>query len=211
MTARNPKSGITLLETLIALAVMSMLAVLLTSGLGFGIRALDRSSAMSAAIEEAAGRRQLRIWLEHALLSGVPLDERPLFVGSRDRLTFLAEVSDPRLWAGAAVEVSLGTEGPEVRGVGVSADRSSQAEVGVRIAHPETDLAFSYWGQILPDPYQRWHDTWPANAGLPLLVRISFGDEPGALPPMSVRPAKALLQSEMSLSSLVPPALPSRP
>ncbi|WP_395541054.1 type II secretion system protein J [Neotabrizicola sp. sgz301269] len=211
MIRRSTKAGITLFETLIALAIMSMLAILLTSGLGFGIRYLDRSTSLSAAVDQALARRALRDWLEHALLAPVPLDNRPLFIGSATELRFLAEATDLRFWPGAAVDVRLGQDSARLYTNGISADQSTEIEVMVDLAAPDARLSFEYWGQRRSDQDARWGKDWPEGAGLPQLVRITFGSASGDLPPMVVRPGKAFFQIEMSLSSLVPPALPSRP
>lgn len=68
---RNPKSGVTLLETLIGLLVMAMISALIASGFGTTTRHFGRNEQASARVDQALARRDLRIWLEHALPSPV--------------------------------------------------------------------------------------------------------------------------------------------
>ena len=208
MTNRNSRSGLTLLETLIALAIMSMLAAMLSSGLNFGILMLDRSENLSGQVAHAVDRATLRDWIEHTLPAPMPTDNRQLFQGTATTLTFLADLagSDPRIPAHAPAlitfEPKTGTF--TASGAGGPAERAELV-----IAAPGTRIQFEYWGRITSGQPPLWHQDWPASAGVPVLIRITFAD--GALPPLVVRAGKAFIQSEMSLSSLVPPALPSRP
>ncbi len=208
---RNPKSGVTLLETLIGLLVMAMVAGLISAGFGTTTRFWDRSRQASDRAEQALARRDLRFWLEHALVSPVPGDPRPLLEGTSDRLTFQRFPTGGQFWEGSAAEVSVRDPwAPPQTAVGPGAvsreDRHASA-----LAAEDTALRFSYWGQRTATEPAGWHAAWPPEAGLPGLIRIDFVGAGQVPPPMIVRPAKAWLQSEMSLSSLVPPALPSRP
>ncbi|MCU0828299.1 MAG: prepilin-type N-terminal cleavage/methylation domain-containing protein [Tabrizicola sp.] len=208
---RNPKSGVTLLETMVGLLVMAMVAGLIASGFGTTARFFGRNEQASARVDQAIARRDLRIWLEHALPSAVPGDDRAVFAGSSGELVFLAVPPGGVFWPGSATEVVL--NGPEASALatGLTPTQDSNRQVALDLSPTGTRLSLRYWGQVSPDEPARWHDSWPATAGLPDLVRIAFEGADMAPPPMIVRPAKAWTHSEMSLSSLVPPALPSRP
>jgi hypothetical protein len=211
MRFRNPRSGVSLLETLIALLVMAMVAALLSAGFGSGARYLTRSQASSLLVEQAVARHELRIWLEYALEGPVPDDDRTIWTGTSDNLAFLTVPQDGFFWPGKATQVLLAAADPTVRAVGVAPTRMSEQERVLRLATEGVRLRFRYWGKPSSEELPNWQDSWSADAGLPGLVRITFEGD-GPLPaPMVVRPAKAWRQSEMSLSSLVPPALPSRP
>lgn len=211
MRFRNPRSGVSLLETLIALLVMAMVAALLSAGFGSGARYLTRSQASSLLVEQAVARHELRIWLEYALEGPVPDDDRTIWTGTSDNLAFLTVPQDGFFWPGKATQVLLAAADPTARAVGVAPARMSEQERVLRLAPEGVRLRFRYWGKPSSEELPNWQDSWSADAGLPGLVRITFEGD-GALPaPMVVRPAKAWRQSEMSLSSLVPPALPSRP
>jgi type II secretory pathway pseudopilin PulG len=210
MTKRNPKAGVTLLETLVGLLVMAMVAALLSAGFGSSIRMLNRGEATSELVDQALARRDLRRWLEHALETPVPGDNRPVLSGTATELSFLAIPPDGLFWLGTATAISLG---PSVvaKAQGTGANQRDELQVTLALAPEGSSLEFRYWGRSAPDLRPEWHDTWASEQGLPDLIRITFKGE-GPLPPlMAIRPAKTWRQSEMSLSSLVPPALPSRP
>ena len=57
--ARHPTAGVSLLEVLVALAVMAFLAVIASSLLTFSGRTLERVSAKSEIAEVALGRNEL--------------------------------------------------------------------------------------------------------------------------------------------------------
>jgi type II secretory pathway pseudopilin PulG len=210
MTARNPRAGVTLLETLVGLLVMAMVAVLLSSAFGTNLRLLSRSQASAALVDQALARRDFRIWLEHALESPVPNVPRPILSGTSTELRFLSVPPGGQFWPGIATEVSFGPEATAI-GTGTTPDKATEIGLALALAPPGTLVALEYWGRATPDNSPEWRNQWDPDHGIPDLVRIAFlGD--GLLPaPMVIRPAKAWRQSEMSLSSLVPPALPSRP
>lgn len=211
MTARDPRAGVTLLETLVALLIMAMVAAILSSGFSASIRNLNRSAGVSTAVDHALARHDLRRWLENASPTSVPSDTRPQLQGTAKELTFLAVPPMPDFWPGAAVEVTLGGEAPTVRLRGIGPDGKTARDATLTLAPPGVRLSFSFWGRRSAEAAPGWHDDWPSGIGLPDLVKLTFTGTSRPLPPMVIRPAKALLQIEMSLSSLVPPVLPSRP
>ncbi|CAN1484779.1 Prokaryotic N-terminal methylation site [Paracoccaceae bacterium] len=210
MTPRNPRSGVTLMETMVALLVMAMVAMLLSSGLGGTARSFNRSGDVSVAIDHALARRELRQWIEHALISPAPGDARAIFQGSQTEFAFLTVPPSATFWSGTATLVGLSTT-PQISALGLSIDARAELTSSLMVAPLETRLSFQYWGNRSADEEPDWHADWHATAALPDLVRIDFAGLNNPLPPMVVRPGKVWLQSEMSLSSLVPPALPSRP
>lgn len=210
MTTRNPRAGVTLLETLIGLLVMAMVAALLSAAFGTNMRLLNRSQLSSAYVDQALARRDFRIWLEHALEYPVPNDTKSLIFGTATELRFLSVPPEGQFWPGIATEVTLG---PEARatGTGTATDQSEEIDIKLALAPPGTLIKLTYWGRATADQAPDWHESWTPDQGLPELIRIEFIGKGLLPPPMSIRPAKAWRQSEMSLSSLVPPALPSRP
>jgi type II secretory pathway pseudopilin PulG len=211
MTQRDFRAGITLLETLISLAIMGMIAAVLTSGLGGTVRTLDRSAGVSQAVEYAIARRDFRTWLESALMLPAPNDTRPLFEGTPNSVRFLALPPGTNFWLGQAVAIEVGGEGPSATASGLLPETREAGETVIQLAAEETQMSFQYWGLKTAGQRPRWHNDWPNGLGPPDLVKITFSNGSAALPPMTFRPAKTARQSEMSLSSLLPPALPSRP
>lgn len=210
MTVRNPRAGVTLLETLVGLLVMAMVAALLSAAFGTNIRLLTRSQVTAGLVDQALARRDVRIWLEHALESPAPDDPRPLLSGSSTTLRFLSVPPGDLFWAGTATAVSLGPDAVAT-GRGFDAKRTTENVLALSLAPSDTAIELKYWGRSAPDRPPSWHETWDPAQGLPDLIRIRFVGKGPLPPPMAIRPAKAWRQSEMSLSSLVPPALPSLP
>lgn len=210
MTGRNPRSGVALFEMLIGLLVMSMVAALLSAAFGTNIRLLNRSAISSELVDQALARRELRIWIEHALEGPVPNDPRPIILGSPTELKILTVPSIGPFWPGFATEVSIGPNAVAV-GSGLQVDRVTQTKLSLDLAPDYTTVQFSYWGRSAPDSLPDWSSTWTPEQGLPDLIKITFIGSRSLPAPIAIRPAKAWHQSEMSLSSLVPPALPSRP
>ena len=210
MNVRNPQSGVTLLETMVALLIMAMVAMLLSSALGGTARTFNRGGGVSVSIDQALARRELRQWVEHALITSVPGDTRDLFQGTASGFALLTLPPSGAFWPGAATLIET-SPSPSVSAEGLLPETRAKGIVQVTIAPPDTQLSYRYWGSTTANAPPGWHDRWPAGAGLPGLIRIDFSGPQRPLPPMVIRPGKAWLQSEMSLSSLVPPALPSRP
>jgi Tfp pilus assembly protein PilV len=210
MKRRSTTAGVSLLETLVALLMIAMIATLLSAGFGTTTRYWFRSSQATLQVEHALARRDLRNFLEHALPQAVPNDVRPVFAGRSSELTFLAILPDGSFWAGDAVEVTL-TVTATLRASGTDLDARTPRVWTGRLASEDIAARVSYWGQAKPDEGARWQAEWDPELGLPDLVRIDFAGDGKVPPPLIVRPGKVWAQSEMSLSSLVPPARPSRP
>lgn len=214
MQVRDKIAGVTLLETLIALVMMAFLAVILTSGLGMGAHVMRRSGDVTDEIDQAIGRFDLRKGLERSLAAPFADEIGGGLSGTASEITFFSFPDDGEFWQGTAVKFTV----QNAAQFGVKAELSGLSAIGQReitrnvvIAPAGTTLAISYWGRAAPQEMQMWHKTWSADAVLPELVKFTFFRTAPAPPPMVVRPGKMFRQSEMSLSSLLPPALPSRP
>ena len=210
MTAsRSSQAGLTLLETMIALLIMAMIAAMFSGALGTGARVLVSGATLGTDLQDALGRRDLRTLLEHQLETSPPDDGRPLFTGRADSLEALVLPSDPAYWPGVATVVVISPDA-SVTATGRDAEGREVAR-SFRLATEGSRIDIAYWGRIAPDQLPAWYQDWPASAPPPDLVKITFSGPGRPLPPLAIRPSKAFVQSEMSLSSLVPPALPSRP
>jgi len=203
--ARRPAPGFTLVEVLVALAVLSLLLVALYAGLRGAARSWERAEAQAARSEALRVTEAfLRRYLERAL----PLLRRRegrwqvLFEGEPDGLRF-ATVMPAHLGGGGIYEVSLtvedGEEGPAL-------------ELARRLLHPDLDeldveelprgladrsvlvegveaLELAYLGAERPGMSPRWSERWTAPRRLPDLVRVRLvraGGEPW--PEILIRP-----------------------
>lgn len=210
---RNPRAGVTLLETMIALAVMAMIAVILSSGLGASARMLISSGRITQSVDQALARRDLRDWLEHALPAPFPGQVNGGLRGTTSELHFSFVSEDGQFWAGDPVVVSLvrGEDGVFRLGARGSADQTQKLSEKVQVlSEKSSHLEISYFGRLRPEDPIIWLDHWSPEAGLPDLIRITIADDAN-LPPFTIRPGKVALHSEISLSSVLPPTLPSRP
>lgn len=186
---RNPKTGVTLLELLIALWVMAAAAMILASTLGLAGRALARVGAASQEIEAITARLTLRRWME-----GMPLGAR--LSGNDLEMTFGALIDQPPLTAAQVTEVRVSGFGGAVRA------STAEADVVADLAPDGVLLALRYYGSPSPGSLAEWHTDWPVNAErLPDLVQISYSSRERIVPTLTVIPARLARQSEMSLSS----------
>ena len=191
MTRRNPKAGVTLLELLIALWVMAAAALILASSLGLMGRALARVGGEATDLDRITSRVTLRRWLEE-----MPTGAR--LVGDAGSVTFFTLIDTPPLTAAELVAVRVSGAGGAVRAEAgaILVDLAPQGQVtGIR-----------YFGAPGPADRAEWREIWPETAtALPDLIRLDYVDGERAMPPLTVIPARKARQSEMSLSSPVPP------
>lgn len=174
--------GFTLVELLLALALVGIVSLIAVAGTRFAALGLDRTVAAAERLET---RRNLDDLLRRALSSAVaprlPSNEPPL-IGSADEIEFLSLAED----GGAGLyRTTLEVE----RGALLMRRRPADAPEAV----PERTLlvprigsfAIAYFGAADPaeaDP--EWHDRWEKLPYLPTLVRITVG--PAGAPPQSL-------------------------
>lgn len=174
------ESGFTLLETLVALALLSLLTVFLIDGMRLGSRYLQ-ASVSRAEPADAVGTVQdlLRRMLEetYPALAYGNTGTQPVFNGASDGLTF-ATVIPPQLGRGGYFRVqlyvdrgrllirwqpersqSIGAWGPDARGPYPLLDHVAQ-------------VRFRYFGVATPGDSPRWVDQWRSFVRSPLLVQM---------------------------------------
>jgi len=196
MTRRNPQAGLSLLELLIGLWVMAAAALILAAALGTTGRALSRIGESAADISLLTDRNRLRHWIEAmplgAVLSGdakwmsftTLIDEPPMGMATLTMVEVVQQDTTILLRAGPA-------EGPSLAGL---------------LAAKGRIIAIRYYGSPDLTAPKAWADTWTGRPGvLPDLVRIDYDSAGTPAPPLSVIPALWARQSEISLSSPVPP------
>lgn len=186
------RRGFTLLELLVALAVVALAASVAAGGLDVLGRALARerrAAEESRAI--ALAHERLRLELARAL----PLDwgppQRPLvaFVGEPERVRFV--VAPPPYRAEAGLElVELALEGRggarllTLRRTALLRDGSGFARLDtvepVPLATVAADRSFAYFGAREGRREARWWPDWPPSPRLPAAVRLGGeAEEPG--------------------------------
>jgi len=193
----DPDRGFSLLEMLVALALLGLLVGLLHEGLTLGHRVWERAGARLAARIEAVEGAQLVLRDRLAGLNPAWLNEgdssRVLLEGAPTSMTFFAR--------GADAEAS-GT----FRRLSVAATVEGRLELAW---HPDTDRSplpdwtrapllggiagaeFAYFGPTRTDPTPRWRDRWQGQEFPPRLVRLRIqfpAGDPRIWPELVVAP-----------------------
>jgi general secretion pathway protein J len=181
LTSRSD-SGFTLLELLIAMTLLGFVAVMIFGALRFGTHAWQRSSAMTAQIDDVGVTQALlRRLVTEAYPMFIPDPGRPHidFIGSVDQLTVLAPLPDAHEGGGLGRftvfaqerngrgEIDLAWR-PELARQG---DPSAEARVEPLLTGV-TRLEIDYFGSARSSELPQWHDHWSDHAAMPSLVRI---------------------------------------
>lgn len=172
--------GFTLVELLVGLMLMALIAIILFSGMRFGMRTWETAGERAegiARIELAQSllRRQLG---EARLASPGPGKPVAAFVGQADRVTFIAspvrpgEMDDDVVFilakAGESRRSHLDLTWSPAR---PPAD-SSNAVGTARLIDNVATVEFAYYGAPDRNRPAGWWDEWDSGHGLPLLVRL---------------------------------------
>ncbi len=186
----------TLLEVLLALAILAVLVLLLVSGLRVGLRAWEAADRRAARQQETRALVEL---LTGALASAFPyygrLGEAPrrvlLFEGEAAAVRFVTAAPPLALDAPAApfhaVSVALGEGGLRLVERLVPADEPFGEESSLLLSGDVTGLTFEYL-----DEDGRWRSEWRGEEAraLPVAVRVELevrrGGRTEALPPFVV-------------------------
>ena len=180
-----PSRGFTLLELLVALLLLSLVFLLLTSGLHFGTRAWKQEEPNSTS-EVATVQHLLRRVLSEArpvMIESTPNVRRHVFFdGSQNFVRLIAPVPE-HLGVGGFYEVALyltdgGGSGNRLemswrlfRGAETSSGPQNQ-ERRVALLDNVADLQFAYFGNLRPQDPPQWFDEWQGLASLPALIRM---------------------------------------
>jgi prepilin-type N-terminal cleavage/methylation domain-containing protein len=187
----DDRSGFTLAELLVSMAVLALVALIMTAGLRFVVGAVASTDGRREALEELTlGLSVLRGELERAepLMRKVGNRNFVLFAGQGDILRF-ANVEPPYL-AGPpylayeyAVTPDNGTYRIDLRRAPIdpaepdlAVVEAVEARTIVRVTQP---LQFTYWGRLKPRGAPGWHAEWPPGETLPEAVRLAAGEDPG--------------------------------
>jgi general secretion pathway protein J len=174
------EAGLTLVELLVALAVLALVSGLLVTGLNSAATGWPRLLRGNADNEERQAARRM---LAHLFAQIYParLDKAGLvqFAGERDRVDFLAPLAQ-RFGADDIVRYRVWSRDD---GLHVAWQLDRQAAAGEESASsPATeetipdwrDGAFSYYGPAEDGGEVRWWTSWKGRKALPLLLRLRF-------------------------------------
>lgn len=182
-------AGFSLIEVLVALAILGLVLALLPGAFRLGQRAwqttqrLDRDDGWTAA--RALIEQRLAEALPAFLAEGADGEPRFGFSGEPRRLRFIAPApAGPT--GGGLYAFDLAIE-PGARGDALVLRQTLVAATGRAAVPAETrnlldgapGLSFRYFGGISDDGTRGWVDLWPANGTLPDLVELSSSDVSG--------------------------------
>lgn len=189
---RHAEAGYTLVELLIVLGLLSVLSLLLTSGLHFGARAWEAGDRSARAVREIAiAQVRLRRLLADAypyLSTADPANPHVEFDGAERTLAFLGRDDERAAPGRSAIALRIGG------GALVSAFRpelapDAPARESVLVRAVAT-LSFEY----LNADGVTWSKTWRNARTLPRLVRVTVTfaqDDPRTWPELVVAPRVA--------------------
>ncbi len=208
---RKRNSGVTQLELLISLTVMATIALLLANVLNFTRQSLERSETVSGGIDFFLVRQMLRNEVE--MIDLRTHSERPstTFIGEPQWFRVNVMSRDVAQNKHKGLSVTLETSGQilgnslfvDWHNFGPSAGSGEQSQI---LASNVTAFKISYFGQGTANDHLAWYDSWPADSGIPILIKLEWHAADGRpSPPITIQPGKIELQSSMSLSSLLPP------
>ena len=192
---QHSPAGTTLIELLVALSLLSLMAVLLLGGMRLGLRVWDvggdrqvfeqrveRTDAFLRQLLGQAGRTASEVTMAGAAESGAaPLPiARAGFLGEPDRLHFIA-LLPYQLGSDGKYEFELGrhasAKGDNLvlgwrRRIG-SASEADQPAQTVLLGDVRS-MRFAYFGHLTNEPQSAWHDRWADPTGLPALIRLDL-------------------------------------
>lgn len=182
MTDRDPQAGLTYLDLLLSLALLSMMAALLAGGFTTAGRVWDRATDLALNEEEILSRRDLRRAIGF------------LRANQNQDLTFIGTDD--------AFELHGVSRTVRVRAAGVDGALALLWSDGVQSRQFASDLQsleFSY----LAAGQTGWQAIHSAEV-FPGLIRIEGETALGPWPPFVIRPSEMLRQTEMSATALFP-------
>ena len=191
MSARR-QSGLSVLELLVALALLGVIAATLTSTVTTSARVWERSKSFTARDGQVLLRAELRKWLETMKPHSRPWGRKQEAIGTATRFRFLTTdipMAFPAL-SETRVTIELREDGAR-HDLWILLDALDRA--GTVVAHEERLLAedldgarIRYYDADPEDP--GWREAWEVARRRPALVSIT-ADMPARIwPPLTVAP-----------------------
>jgi general secretion pathway protein J len=205
--SRGSQGGFTLLEVVLAMALLAAMLAMAWSGLAFALRSWDAGAGAGQRGSEA---RLSENFLRHELSELFPLRWKDPIA-----LRFAFEGEPNRLRFASSRPAGLALGGLALVGLEVRAERPGEGSLVMRRALPDDaakdfgpldkaepvvlfagvkGVEFAYYGADSEIAEPRWYDRWPHATHLPWLVRLRLKPEAGEAPPDFV--ARVILGEE---------------
>lgn len=167
------RQGLSLLELLIALALLAVISAALATTTNFGVQLLNRTELLNSRDTEIALRIRLRRWIERAVGPELLVDYPTTLYGNKVGIQFVTFASAPFAPDSAALRVNVTTTtGTITLQVDELDDDGATLNSHTRIIATElSGVSFGYYS-IDPDD-QGWRSTWRDESRLPALIRIT--------------------------------------
>lgn len=184
--ARHPgQRGFTLLELLVAVAMLGLISTILMGSVRFGTRVWERAAVQvettgdAAALDDFLRRRLSRIY---ALREETRSGRAVLFTGTRASLHFAGPAPSDSAVAGIYLyTLRRADEGSDAL-VLSWALRDGGGYPGRLAAVPDVRrVELAYFGAVRPGAAPRWQESWRNSDSLPRLIRLRVvGEATGA-------------------------------
>jgi general secretion pathway protein J len=182
---RCGEQGLTLIELLLALAILAVLTGFLAGGLSFGRRAFDADRASGISSETDAAIQAISSLIASALpVSASPANPKAgiVFDGHQATLSFIG-LSEGRALRGGPHMIRLRQSGMDLvvdvagSAPGVAGDPAGLTPTRVVALSGVRDIRFSYFGNANPAGPPGWQAQWLRAERLPDLVSIQIDFE----------------------------------
>lgn len=181
MTPRRSQRGLTLLELLVGLVLLSLIAVLLASTTQSGLRILERTEGIDRTFEQVTLRLKLRQWLREATAPSLIAGFETGLEGTTDGVWFTTMAPVGFSQSSAALRIGLQQEGRQVLLlVEELDDNGDRLSSQTRLLTSGVDyFAIRYLEEDI-DGRLQWRESWSLPERLPLAVSVEMN--PGTLP-----------------------------
>ena len=180
---RAPRHGFTLVEIVVAMAILGVLLAVVYAGYALGVRSWAGGERTHAAVSELrlAGRFfRDRVEQAYPLAVSTGSGQRLRFDGDVERLSFVTRL--PGYLGGEGLhEIVIAVDAREA-GVDLSMSRRRLALAGAEPAESDRQrrllvrdlesVRFDYFGSAVDGVPATWHPRWLARTRLPRLVRL---------------------------------------
>lgn len=174
---RGSECGLTLIELLVSLALLTVLTGFIVGGLSTTIRAFDADRRNGVEMETNSAVESLRGFVASAMPAANPSQGAGvLFEGEREGMRFVA-LSEGRALPGGLQDIRIRRSGDElildVFGSPKDGERKSPLASTV-VLKGLRGIHFRYFGVLGPQADPAWRSDWIKAERLPLLVEVGF-------------------------------------
>ena len=209
---RKQNAGLSQLEVLIGLFIMTLIAVLLANVMNFTRLGYNRTAAFKKSGEYILAREDLRTWMSQMPLNAPGVQDGPQFSGTLKSFSFRTWIESGVFNITSPVLVNIRIESIDeqptlvLEATGRHPIEDREVVLKRPLSSNASNVSIRYYGVLEDDPVPQWRDKWFDTVHLPKLVKMEWDLNDGtAVPPLTLRPAIDEIQRFMSLSSLVPP------